>query len=62
MPMYQYKCSECKEIYEKEQSMKDDPLKYCPMCEKDTLFRKPYTNIAMQFNGPGFYVNDYKGK
>lgn len=39
MPTYEYKCDACDHTFEAEQSIKDEPLKRCPKCEKDALKR-----------------------
>lgn len=39
MPTYVNECQECGHVFEQKQSMKDDPLKTCPKCEKDALRR-----------------------
>ena len=37
MPTYNYRCQECGHEFEVRQSMKDEPLKECPECEKERL-------------------------
>lgn len=32
MPTYEYKCTGCGLNFEKQQSMKDEPVKVCPEC------------------------------
>jgi len=32
MPTYEYECSRCGLAFEKQQSIKDEPLKECPEC------------------------------
>jgi putative FmdB family regulatory protein len=33
MPTYEYECSRCGLHFEKQQSIKDEPLKECPTCK-----------------------------
>lgn len=33
MPTYEYECSRCGLNFEKQQSIKDEPLKECPECK-----------------------------
>ena len=60
MPTYDYKCQECEHRFEQFQSIKDDPLKTCPECNKDGLRRLIGRGGAVIFKGSGFYCTDYK--
>lgn len=62
MPFYEYKCSNCGHLLEELQSMKDAPLKKCPVCGKDTLQKLIGTGAGLIFKGSGFYLTDYKSK
>lgn len=35
MPTYEYECNSCHLRFEKQQSMKDEPLKVCPECKAE---------------------------
>jgi len=35
MPTYEYECSICGLHFERQQSMKDEPIKECPECGKE---------------------------
>lgn len=61
MPTYQYRCSLCGHEFEEFQSMKEDPLKECPVCHKEGLQRLIGGGAGMIFKGSGFYLTDYKG-
>lgn len=62
MPIYEYKCSNCGHTFEILQSIKDEQLKRCLKCGKDTL-QKMVSNIAgLIFKGSGYYLTDYKNK
>lgn len=62
MPTYEYKCSNCGYIFETFQSIKDNPIKKCPKCQKDTLKRLISGGAGLIFKGSGFYLTDYKMK
>ena len=62
MPFYEYKCSNCGHELEELQSMKEAPLKKCPVCRKDTLQKLMGTGAGLIFKGSGFYLTDYKKK
>ena len=62
MPTYDYKCSNCGHHFEVYQSMKDEKLKVCPNCGKESLTRLIGTGGGLIFKGSGFYLTDYKNK
>ena len=62
MPTYDYKCSNCGEIYELFQSMNDKPKKKCQNCGKNTAVRLIGGGSGLIFKGSGFYITDYKNK
>lgn len=62
MPTYEYVCTKCEHEMEAFQSMKDDPLKKCPACNKSALKRKVGGGAGLIFKGSGFYITDYKKK
>lgn len=39
MPLYEYECRSCNHRLEELQKVDDKPLKLCPECKKNTLFR-----------------------
>jgi putative FmdB family regulatory protein len=43
--------------FERQQKFSDEPLKWCPECDKNTL-RKVYTPVGIVFKGSGFYATD----
>lgn len=59
MPTYEYKCLNCSHRFEIFQSMKDDPLKTCPVC-KGEIIRLIGAGAGPIFKGSGFYQTDYK--
>ena len=61
MPTYEYECKSCRHRFEVFQSMKDEPLKVCPKCNKE-LRRLINGGTGIIFRGNGFYVTDKSGK
>jgi len=49
MATYTYKCNACEEIFETQQSMKDDPLTDCPFCEKENVLERIIVSTAGGF-------------
>ncbi|HEY5533745.1 MAG TPA: zinc ribbon domain-containing protein [Ignavibacteria bacterium] len=62
MPTYEYICQNCHHEFEKIQSIKDEPLKKCPNCHKDSLKKVISGGVGLIFKGSGFYITDYKNK
>ena len=61
MPLYEYKCGSCGQVFEIIQKFSDTPLTVHETCG-GTVERLISTS-ALQFKGSGWYVNDYgKGK
>src|SRR5262249_34378917 len=60
MPTYDYRCKECGHEFEEFQSIKADPLKTCPKCQKEALERLIGPGAALIFKGSGFYLTDYR--
>jgi putative FmdB family regulatory protein len=61
MPIYEYRC-ENGHTFEVLQSMSDDPVKTCEVC--DAPVERVFHPVAVHFKGSGFYTTDYakKGK
>jgi putative FmdB family regulatory protein len=62
MPTYEYACQKCGHEFEQFQSMRDEPLKKCPKCKKQSLRRLVGGGAGLIFKGTGFYITDYKNK
>ena len=60
MPIYEYRCKDCGEHFEKRQKVSDEPLKVCEKCS-GTL-EKQWSRTGFQFKGEGWYVTDYASK
>ncbi len=58
MPIYEYKCSECGNVYEKRQKF-SDPVDTVCNCEKKAPVSRLTSAPALVFKGSGWYVNDY---
>lgn len=57
MPLYEYKCHKCGDVFEVMQKFADDPLRTHEQCggSLERLLSAP----ALQFKGSGWYVTDY---
>ena len=57
MPLYDYRCHKCGEVFEVMQKFSDEPLHEHQGCggELERLLSPP----ALQFKGTGWYVTDY---
>jgi putative FmdB family regulatory protein len=60
MPTYEYICNKCEHQFDHFQSMKDEPLKTCPVCKENTLKRLIGSGAGIIFKGSGFYCTDYR--
>ena len=60
MPLYEYKCGQCGEVFEVLQKFSDAPLTVHPGCGGTVarLISPP----AFQFKGSGWYITDYARK
>src|SRR5262245_21284135 len=57
MPVYEYRCSSCNQVFEYQQRMADPPKKECEAC-KGELERR-ISRSAFQFKGGGWYKDLY---
>ena len=60
MPLYAYRCNNCRNEFETRQRFSDDPLTECPVCEGE--IRRVINQVGVVFKGSGFYVTDNKSK
>jgi len=58
MPTYEYACTKCGHEFERFQSMRDEPLKKCPKCNKAGLKRLVGGGAGLIFKGSGFYITE----
>ncbi|MBN3033341.1 MAG: zinc ribbon domain-containing protein [Candidatus Saganbacteria bacterium] len=57
MPLYDYKCAKCGHIFEVQQKISEEPLKYCPNCKGP--IKRLISPAGIVFKGSGFHVTDY---
>jgi putative FmdB family regulatory protein len=57
MPLYEYKCGSCGDVFEVKQKFSDEPLSVHTPCGGTVtrLISAP----ALQFKGSGWYITDY---
>jgi putative FmdB family regulatory protein len=60
MPVYEYECKQCKEIFEIFHKIDEDCKVACPKCLGPARKLISATNFILK--GSGFYVNDYPSK
>ena len=56
LPTYGYQCKECKHEFSVFQSMKEDPIAFCPECQ-GAVKRLLYP-VGVVFKGSGWYINN----
>lgn len=57
MPIYTYRCTNCENVFDHQQSFSDLPPTRCPQCQAGELHRV-YKPIRVVFKGSGFYATD----
>jgi putative FmdB family regulatory protein len=57
MPIYEYQCEGCGEVFELIQKFSDEPLKVHEKCGAPV--HRMITSSAIQFKGSGWYATDY---
>jgi len=60
MPLYEYRCENCGDVFEVMQKFSDEPLAVHEKCggKVHRLLSAP----ALQFKGSGWYITDYASK
>ena len=61
MPTYDYKCTECGDIFEKFHGMSESPDVSCPGCDS-VAHKQIGAGSGIVFKGSGFYTTDYKNQ
>ena len=61
MPIYEYRCAECKFQEEYLQKVSESPLSVCPSCGKQS-FNKLLSAAGFQLKGSGWYATDFRNK
>jgi putative FmdB family regulatory protein len=57
MPLYEYACQQCGQVFEVRQRFSDEPLKVHESC--GGIVERLLSPPALQFKGSGWYVTDY---
>lgn len=57
MPLYEYKCDKCGNLFEVMQKFSDEPLKTHENC--GGAVHRLLSAPALQFKGSGWYITDY---
>lgn len=57
MPIYEYRCQECQQIFEQWQRDFNDQDKACPVCGGKS--QRLISNTSFVLKGSGWYVTDY---
>jgi putative FmdB family regulatory protein len=60
VPIYEYQCSKCGEIFEAFQKITDLPLTECRFCHGKV--EKLFSHTSFQLKGSGWYLTDYARK
>lgn len=60
MPIYEYRCDDCGELFEKIQKFTDEPLKKCELCGGKA--HRIISKSTFILKGTGWYVTDYASK
>ena len=57
MPIYEYQCTKCGEVFEAFQKITDEPLTRCKFCH--CKVEKLISQSSFQLKGSGWYLTDY---
>lgn len=60
MPIYEYQCLKCREIFEAFQKINDKPLTRCKFCQGKV--ERLISQTSFQLKGSGWYLTDYARK
>ena len=60
MPIYEYRCAKCGEVFEALQKFSDAPLSNCKFC--DGTVERLISSSSFQLKGSGWYLTDYAKK
>lgn len=60
MPIYEYQCEKCGNVFEEWQSGFEEREMPCPQCEGCS--KRMISNTSFVLKGSGWYVTDYAGK
>ncbi len=57
VPIYEYQCIKCGEVFEAFQKITDDPLTQCKFCQAGV--ERLISQTSFQLKGSGWYLTDY---
>jgi len=57
VPIYEYQCTKCGEIFEAFQKITDEPLTECRFCQ--ARVERLISQSSFQLKGSGWYLTDY---
>ena len=57
VPIYEYQCTKCGEVFEAFQKITDEPLTQCKFCK--SRVEKLISQSSFQLKGSGWYLTDY---
>jgi len=57
VPIYEYQCTKCGEVFEAFQKFTDEPLTHCRLC--NSKVEKLISHSSFQLKGSGWYLTDY---
>ncbi len=60
MPIYEYRCRECEQIFEEWQKDFEEREQHCPVCSGAA--ERIISNTSFVLKGSGWYVTDYCNK
>lgn len=60
MPIYEYRCESCGEVFERFLKMSDDPTCECPKCGETA--RRLISQTSFSLKGAGWYKDGYSSK
>ena len=58
MPIYEYKCTKCNNVFEVLQKFSDTPITHCPRCGGSVK----KSESSFRLKGSGWYLTDYARK
>jgi len=58
MPLYDYKCLECEEIWEVQHGISEAPELSCPACRSSRTQKVISRGVRVVYKGRGFYTTD----
>lgn len=60
MPIYEYQCTKCGEVFEAFQKITDEPLTECKFCH--SRVEKLISQSSFRLKGSGWYLTDYANR